>query len=197
MGIKKHVDTSAMMEEFLKKNTVKTCPDYQEGFDKPLNSTIKYDGNYTFKGGSVPGINSRNYDPNAEKEHITGKCRACKKESKFYVVDSRKLVTNRKRYSTLCSDCSTLPSGVVTVMASFKNLEAYESFIGRHGKYGCYTKYTLKELKELKVEAQNHSTSHLKAIEKVIHEKRYAESKKDMGVNTDSNTNVLGYEFDF
>jgi len=36
MTLKKHIDTSSMVEEFLKKNEVTQCPDYVKGCDKPL-----------------------------------------------------------------------------------------------------------------------------------------------------------------
>jgi len=199
MKLTKHVDTSKMVEDFLKKNEVEQCPDYQKGFDKPLNSTVKYEDNYSFYGGNIPKVNGRNYDPEKEKEHITGTCRACKKPSKFYVVNWRKPKSNRKRYSTLCEDCSLLDSATVAIMSSFKNVEEYNDFVSRHGKYGNYTKYTLKELKELLPEAQNHSTLHTKKINEVIDLGKYKEEEEEITktVNTDPNKSVLGHEFDF
>ena len=196
MQLRKHVDTEGMINAFLMDNEVVQCPDQKRGLDIPLNSTCGYSENYNCYGSNVPGLHSRNYDPNKEKEHIEGECRACKKHAKFYVSDWRKLKTNRKRYATLCEDCACLPRSVSSVMTTFNTVEQYDDFIARHGTKGAYSKYTLKELLVMRVEAQNHSTAHTKSINEVIRLGKYKKEDTDTVVGS-NNTSVLGYDFDF
>jgi len=120
------------------------------------------------------------------------------------VSDWRKSKKNRKRYSTLCEECSSLSGDITTLMSSFKTVEEYDDFISRHGRNGNYSKCTLKELKVLLVEAQNHSTRHTKIINKLIDTGKYVdedveENKQNLmekGVDK-NNISPLGYEFDF